>query len=396
MPRLGWSSAFAAVALCFVLGPGAACQSPQAAPDQTPRLIPRTRAEREQRFLTLHRIILNVEVADSSGKPITGLGQADFTVYDNNQPRNLAAFSIVNKGLPDTGPGPHVILVLDTVNNYSKSVHSFVREVESFLKDSKEPLAYPVSIGVLSGARIDVGPSSRDRDALLSDLETRVGDLHATGCITQLEPSQNTQSRNFGGGIAGGFRAESSQMLMCLNDRFVSSLMAIRQLAQDQVDVPGRAIVIWIGPGWPLLTNKSFTPDPPDVKRSFYDQLVSLSTTLREAQVTVNAAASPDDLPYPAAPPDSSFFDAITDQDQVKAGNLGLHALAHQTGGRIVTDVHDLARQIQSCIDDAGSYYVLSFDSPPAANFGEYHSLAVKVDKPDIDVRTNTLYYAEQ
>jgi hypothetical protein len=39
---------------------------------------------------------------------------------------------------------------------------------------------------------------------------------------------------------------------------------------------------------------------------------------------------------------------------------------------------------------------VLSFDAPPAPGFGEFHTLAVKIDKPGLDVRTNTLYYAEQ
>ena len=93
---------------------------------------------------------------------------------------------------------------------------------------------------------------------------------------------------------------------------------------------------------------------------------------------------------------DSTFFDGVRNEDQVKAGSLGLHVLAHQTGGHILTDARDWAGEIGACLADAESYYVLSFDAPPAAGFGEYHSLAVKVDKPDLNVRTNTLYYAEQ
>jgi VWFA-related protein len=363
-------------------------------PAQSPQLIPRTHAEREQRFLNQHRIILNVQVNDPSGKPSSNLTQADFTLFDNDQPRKLVAFSPM-KG--DSAPAPpHVIVVLDTVNNFSRSVRSDEKELEKFLKEGEGPLAYPVSIGVLSGARIDMGEASRDRDVLLADLKLRAGDLHSTGCLTAHDESEGALAKTFGGMAGGGFRGESAQMLTCLNSRFIYSLMALRDLAEAQVDVPGRVILIWIGPGWPQLTNRSFTPDPPEVKQSFFAQLVTLSTVLREAQVTVNAVASPQDLPFPQAPMDDSFFGGIVHEDQMRAGNLGLHALAHQTGGRIVTYVSGMATQIRDCISEAASYYVLTFDAPPAAGFGEYHSLAVKVDKPGLEVRSNTLYYAEQ
>jgi len=93
---------------------------------------------------------------------------------------------------------------------------------------------------------------------------------------------------------------------------------------------------------------------------------------------------------------DSAFFNGIAEEDQVSAAHFGLHVLAHQTGGKILTETKDVAGQIGACIEEVESYYVLTFDSPRAANFGEYHALTVKVDKPALDVRTNTLYYAEQ
>ena len=394
-----WGSLIVCVALLVQGEPAGAFQAPGAdspapQPGQSPQLIPRTHAEREQRFLTQHRIILNVQVGDASGKPSADLTQADFTLYDNDEPRNLVAFSPV-KG-DSAVARPHLILVFDTVNNFTRPLRTWEREVESFVKDGKEPLAYDVAIGVFSGAHIDVGQATRDREALLSELKLRAGDLHATGCITAQDQSDTTLAKNLSSAAGGGYRAESTQMLNCLNSRFISSVTAVQQLAQAQVDVPGRVILIWIGPGWPQLTNRSFTPDPLEVKQSFFSQLVSLSIALREAQVTVNAIASPQDLPFPQAPLDAQFFDGIAHEDQVKAGNLGLHALAHQTGGRILRDNRDIAGQIKACMADADSYYVLTFDSPAAADFGEYHSLAVKVDKPGAEVRTNTLYYAEQ
>ena len=398
MPRLGFFGALCAGLALLLSKPAAAFQAPASdsanlPSNTTPQLIPRTHDQREQRFLTQHRIILNVRVSDPSGKPFRDLKQADFTLLDNDQPRKLVSFKpIEGHSAPAAA---HVILVLDTVNSFTRQLRNFEKEIEKYLKQGEGPLPYPVAIGVFSGAGVTVGQPFRDREALLADLTTRTADIHATGCITNGDHGEAAPSPNF---IGNGIRAESAAMLTCLNDRFVSSVMALRQLAHEQVDIPGRVILIWIGPGWPLLTNKGFTPDPPELKRSFFNQLVGVSMAMREGQVTLDAVASPDDSPNPQAPDshDSAFFGGVSNEEQIRAGNLGLHALAHQSGGHIFTDAQDVAGQINECIADAESYYVLAFDSPAAAAFGEFHSLAVKVDKPQVDVRTNTLYYGEQ
>jgi VWFA-related protein len=372
-------------------------QAPGSAPSpsehRVPRLIPRTSAEREQRFVTQHRIILNVHVADASGGPQPALNETDFTLYDNDQPRKLVSFRSVD----GNSGGAHVILVIDAVNNFTRQLHFYEKEIESFLKKSSDPLPVPVAIGVFAGYSINVGQSSRDRSALLAELTAKVPDLRTTGCITQQDHSARMNAPFTAGGV-GGERAQSSQELACKNDRFVQSVNALSQLARKEVDVPGRLVLVWLGPGWPMLTDRAFSPDPPDLKRNFFEQLVVLSTALREAQVTVDAVASPDDSINPDTPNvrDSAFFNGVADEDQVSAAQFGLHVLAHQTGGKIVPETRDVPGQIDACIAEAESYYVLAFDSPRAANFGEYHALALKVDKPGLDVRTNTLYYAEQ
>ena len=365
---------------------------PALPPDShTPRLIPRTSAERQQRYLTQHRIILNVHVADASGKPDRDLGQADFTLYDNDQPRSLVTFRSVEGNAAQA----HVLIVLDAVNNSTKQIHSFGKDIEKFLTAIDGPLPLSVSIGVFADAHIAFTPSLRDPKALLTEFKGRTANLHATGCVSVPAPDEKL---DMAGIIKGGMTATPSAALTCLNDRFVASLSALHRLAKDQVDIPGRAIVIWMGPGWPLLTNKEFSPDPPQLKENFFDQLVEVSTGLREGQVTLDAVASPDQVIRGEAisARDFDFFAGIAGPDQVRAGNLGLHALAHQTGGNILSDEHDVAAQLRQCIADAESYYVLAFDAPAAAAFGEYHTLGIKVDKPGLDARTITLYYAEQ
>ena len=380
---------------CAVMSVAALAVPAQAPPSAhaVPRLIPRTSAEREQRFTALHRIILNVRVADTAGAPVNDLKQSDFTLLDNDQARSLVSFREVNA----KSGGAHIVLVLDAANNFTRQLRHFANEIETYLKQTVEPLPVPVAIGVFSGFDIDVGQPSRDRAALLADLATRTADLHSTGCITHQEQPVRMGSP-FSANGAGSNRAVSPQELACQNERFAESITALGRLARKEVQVPGRTILIWMGPGWPMLTDKAFAPDPPELKSNFFTQLVSLSMALRQAQVTVNAVGSPNLSISPQTPNvrDSAFFAGVASEEQASAADLGLHVLAHQTGGRIFPESKDIAGQIAACTTDAESYYVLTFDSAPAANFGEYHSLAVKVDKPNLDARTNLLYYAEQ
>ena len=171
----------------------------------------------------------------------------------------------------------------------------------------------------------------------------------------------------------------------------------LERFATEQEDVPGRVILIWIGSGWPLLVNPEFREDSTALKRNLFDNLVLVSTALREAQVTLDAVFSPDFYRKVElrSDHDNTFFNGVPTEDQVTASSLGLHVLAHQSGGQILTESKDLGDEIAKCIDDAESYYALSFDSSPATRPGEFHSLQVNVNKPGLTVRTNTGYYAQ-
>lgn len=398
-----WLQRFGALSISLALAsllpqaepfPGPAGQSANEPPPQrTPQLVPRSHQERELRYQTQHRIILNVHVSDASGKPSTQLKESDFTLIDDQKPHKLVDFRAV-KGSGEN-EATHVILVFDVLNTSIRQLRYLVKETEKYLRQGDGPLDYPMTIGLFSGAGVDAGQPSRDRSTLLDEIRRRAADLHTTGCVEGGTADEIAPFPSVMG--AGGIRA-STRGLACKNQRFVSSVTALRRLAEEQVDIPGRAIIIWTGPGWPMLTDRGFSPDTPEMKENFFSQLVNVSTALREAQITLDAVALPGTTSDPDSPHalDIDFFEGVSTQDKVRAGNLGLHALAHQTGGQILASSNDIARDLAACIADAASYYVLTFDSPPAAAFGEYHSLAVQVDRPDLRVRTNTLYYAEQ
>jgi VWFA-related protein len=399
-------SGLSALVLCLAL-PALAQQTPAAAPGQsaTPEhppavtLIPRSHEERESRYRAEHRILLNVVVTDASDKPVTGLKEEDFALLDDGHPQTIASFRAVEKS---TSLHPaHVILVLDTINDTARSLENDRRAIQRFLKESPPHLVNPTALLVMSGSGAKMGPLSSERDALLAELDALGDALHPIECADEVNHNEAFLAVWMPGASGSSDQAShgsaSSRTLACLNRRFERSVSELNNFARQQINVPARVILVWIGSGWPLLSSHEFRPDSPQIRQNFFAYLVELSTALRESQVTLDEVSAPDAFRKVEASSDqdNALFNGVPTEDQVTAGSLGLQALAHQSGGQILVDSKDIPHQIAQSITDDKAYYVLSFDSPPAATPGEFHPLRVIVNKPGLKVRTNTAYYAQ-
>ena len=402
MAQLRWTSAFASIFAALIFAVSALAQQPDApAPAQSrtpvPMLIPRSHEEREHNYQAEHHIILNAFVTDRSGKPVTGLKQDDFTVLDNGQPRKLASFRAVegSKGIAPV----RVILMLDAVNNSPKDIAGDRKGVEAFLAQSQARLTYPTSVGILTGVGTKVSQPSRDRDAVLGQLRLLTKTIHLYDCSDTGGGSEQvfaTINAKSGSTIAEGQRPDEKSG--CQNERFRHSVSALKEFVVEQENEQGRAILIWIGKGWPLLLSHEFRDDSTGLKQNLFDNLVLISNALREGQVTLDTVFSPDLFRKVElrTDHDNAYFNGVPKEDEMTASSLGVQVLAHQSGGLVLIDGKDLAAEIARCVDDAQSYYALSFDSPPAGKLGEYHALEVNTDDPALTVRTNTDYYAEQ
>jgi VWFA-related protein len=372
----------------FIQEPAHAQSSP---PPAEPQLTPRSPEDRARLYQNLHRILLSVQALGASGEPTAELKENDFTILDDRRSRTIASFQSVQAG--SAGNQAHIILVLDAVNNSSGAVKRFRNEVEKYLESGEGLLARPTSIALLSASGIEVGAPSQDRAALVKDLNELAGNIRAESCADTTSASQCQES----GPHVNSRACDPNPRLECLDHLFNASVTALTSLAQEQANNSGRLIVVWIGKGWPMLNEPGFTPDSPEVKEGFYRNLVTVSSALTEAQVTLDAVASSEGLPIGQKHiHDSFFFQGVSDQSHVSAASLSLQALAYQSGGLVLTSAKDIAGQIAHCVVDSESYYSLTFEYSPASQFGEYHSLEVKVDKPGMTTRTRTLYYAEQ
>jgi VWFA-related protein len=309
------------------------------------------------------QIRFDIVVTDAAGKPVAGLEPWDFKLLDDNQPRKILSFKAFDGAAVKPEPPVEVILVLDMANLPFQQV-AFVRsEVDQFLRAHEGHLGQPVTIAQLTSAGIRIQPRpSVDGNAL-------------AGLVDQIKGGISTVNSAMGG---EGFV-----------ERFQTSIRALSSLAENEARKPGRKLLIWIGPGWPMLERPK--EGSPDRAQSLnFAGIVELSTRLREARMVLYSVA-PAGTPYSFAYRD--FLKGVQSPRQVSSGNLALKVLVTQTGGQILGPDNDLAAQIDRCIADANVFYRISFNPQPAQHSDEYHDLSVQVDKPGVTVRTNTGYY---
>lgn len=310
-------------------------------------------------------IHLDVVVAPKSGPPLSGLQEQDFTVLDNKKERPINSFRAVRGGDADV----HIILVIDDVNTSVEHIAYERSELDKFLKMEGGRLAYPVGLAYLTDTKFTLPDSfSSDGNALSASLDASVVGLHS---ILR------------SGGV---YSAE---------ERFEVSLKALYELATQEAALPGRKLVIWLSPGWPLLSGPGIQEQLDNKQRQrIFSNVVSFSNLLRQARITL----------YSIDPLGSADFDTrafwwqqyvggVNKVYDANMGHLALQVLAAQSGGMALIVGNDIAAEVRRCVNDADAYYELSFVPPLDQKANELNKVQVRVNKSGVDVRARQVYY---
>ncbi len=310
---------------------------------------------------TIH---LDVVVTSRPGQAVTGLEQKDFTVLDDKTPREITSFEAVDERKQPV----QAILLIDAVNTGYTEISQERIEIDKFLRANGGKLALPTALAVFGDQGIKIqGVYSRDGNALADTLAKYTIGLREIG-------------------RSAGFQGAA--------ERISDSLKAIRTLAAYESGRPGRKIILWVSPGWPLLSGPAVNVTGQQ-RAQIFSEITFLSTALREAQTSVYAI---DPLGVGESVAQVFYYEQFTagvkKSSDDNIGNLGLQVIANETGGlaRNSTDVSGL---LQESVADNVAYYRLSFEPPPTEQRDVYHSLKVTVAKPGMTAATSTGYYAE-
>ncbi len=307
-------------------------------------------------------IHLNVTVTAKSGAPVSDLTQQDFTILDNKSAQPITSFKVVT---PEQEP-LEVILSLDEVNaDYGTAVMQ--RDgVVRFLRSNDGKLPYPTAIEILTdrGAQV-VQDFSTDGTLAANAL------AHST--IDRREIDRGTSFGDF--------------------DRVRISLAALQHLTQLAPTMPGRKIVLWISPGWPLLSGRNFPIDT-KMQQDLFQEIVYFSTQLRLADVTLYNINPIAIQQMRATAYYEGFVKGVAKPSEILVGNVGLQVLAVQSGGQVVESSTDVAGMIQKCLADLGAWYEITIQAATPDRPNEYHHIEVKVERKGLNVRTRDGYYS--
>ena len=211
------------------------------------------------------KVKLDVLVTDDAGRPVPGLEQADFTVLDNHQPRPILSFqayppsATASGGTAKLDPPLEIILLVDTANSAFQRVAFERTQVDAFLRQNGGHLTRPTSLMLFSDQNVKVQPHpSTDGNAIAKALDESETAMHTIP-------------------LSRGYDAV---------DRMSLSLKTLHSIAAVEGTKPGRKMLLWIGPGWPMLEGAGYNLSAASRERLF-NNIVDLSRTLREARVTL-------------------------------------------------------------------------------------------------------------
>jgi VWFA-related protein len=346
-------------------------------------------------------IQLDVSVLDKDRRPVRGLTAADFTVLEDGKPREVVAFSAVElpaAAPPDTSPSKIETVPPDVTRNDLPVGRIVVILMDPFLERVMVPgrvtIADPPGITALRATAASVvnglGP----------------GDLAAVGHTMYGVPQNFTTDKNrlkraidttaFG----TNKRAEGEEWGNC--NCGTCRLEAITRVANALRDEPQRRkVVFFIGERIqlaPVPGQCNAYLEAATKQMTLATQLanVTVNTVDPNAMETTNVHAGDDFQPQN---PFGSISKAAAAQEVANRAFLierhqSLQTVADWTGGRAVLNTNAPEESVRPILEESSAYYLLAFQTDVKRD-GRFHQIAVKVNRPDVQVRTRRGHYAD-
>lgn len=313
-------------------------------------------------------LLLDAVVTDKQGKPVTGLRAENFTVTDDGHPVAVTGFA--SNGI-DSNAISTVFIVFDTVNTSLADTAYARDEVMKYLKSDGGKLSHPVALFFFNGdGPVPIGAVSTDGNSLAAALQAAGSTLH---------PVRRSE----------GFYGAEEKL-----DRSLRTLALLTRAAARR---PGRKLMFWLSPGWPMLVGTQEDPSQKDLD-TYFNWIVLMSNGLREARVTlfdVNPARSPGE-DFVQWNYYRSYLKGVPKASQATAANLSLQVLATQSGGGALDSTSkSVWQEVASNVASYDTSYSLAYNRPQTQRPDEYHLLKITVNIPDLVVHTRNAYYAE-
>src|ERR1700686_5204404 len=306
----------------------------------------------------VRRVIVDVVVSDSDGKPVSGLTAADFSISEDGKPQKIRSFDVhdfdvISDSLPQfprslptnpfvnvpSGPerGPLYVLLLDLID---MGIDDQPRAREQLLKFiPSKPLGTRFAIFVLSDGLYLAQGFTEDRNVLADVLDPKNPHSHIPRIFLYADNYQP----------------------------YFSAPRALIQIAKFLADLPGHKNVIWLSASFPSSVMPSSDPATEALNAS--DEIKEATDALARGQIAV----------YPvdvrgvvvtnvSSRPQDGAMVTTSDSAALNASYMTEQEIARATGGRAFFSTNDVCDALKDATDTGAHYYTLTY-SPSNQNY---------------------------
>jgi VWFA-related protein len=360
-------------------------------------------------------VVVDVNVTDRRGNPVTDLTTADFEVRESGKPQTIETFQLVQTDDGRTDPAAQRD-ILSMEDQRRETARTANRLFVIYLDDYH--VRFGNSVGVRDAlARFVAGLSPHDLVALIAPLQppsaltfTRNHD----GILNDIRSFQGrkydyTPHNDLEARYAAYPPAVQEQMR---NDWVVSDL---RHLCDYMATLrEGRKTLLYVSEGMngslPLgvATTGTFASGLPTASPILPGSALDRQTTMDAATLlsdmtTVFSSAARSNTsiytidPRGLAESDFNVADAVSIRDDRRSIDEAVDLLrttAEETGGRAIVGSNNPLPALQQMVRDNSTYYLLGYISSLAPRDGKFHEIEVRVKRKDVEVRARKGYWA--
>jgi VWFA-related protein len=362
---------------------------------------------------TVNLVVIDVEVADSSGRPVKGLKASDFTLLENGKPQKISTFVYANvEGFAQAEAGkqqaPIVVpvagspskselgpvvqnrrMILMFFDLTSLSTPDLMRARAAaihYVKDQMTP-ADLVGIVVLGNRLGLLSNFTNDKDTLLSALD-RLEPGVDSQLADLLSASASEGEASVSEDVGAAWTPDDTEFNVFNTDRKLEAMQDLAQLLQD---IPGKKVVLQFTSGITQTGEENRTAVEAATNAANRADVSFYSVDARGLMVEIPGG----DASHAASTGASMFNgDTVLGQMQSRQDSRDtLETLAADTGGRAFFDLGDLSKAFTQVQDDTNGYYLLGYTPTDTRMDGLWRNVKVKVDRPGLRLRYRTGYF---